>query len=429
VTTVYLKKQDSKVDSSTRSISMDSEIENLGLEEIDDSENNQVDICSLRQILENDLEAIILLLENPKRSGGCEILSHSLCQNNHLLKIVYAKSVAKKRVLEKCVHLFKNYKLIANDSLVNINSIKLQKLDPTTIVLKNIPAETDLDLIRLYCEYLVMNDNESNDVEDILSSKLFKDTFYVKFKMEYDLEKLNERVNRRTFCNRRLEMMQTFETNMILIKLDCDSHSLPCSIEYDFNEYPFKMINKCLVLTHGNKEIIANLIENNESSLLNKDFSIEYLHNHDILTRCELIETKKITAKQSVESVNSRLPTLVECVPENDHQSYIEEKDVARETGPAQDDLVKSLEEFYYQNRKYFISSFILLLIFVNLQMFLVIIFSIKNSSVESSDNLSDYAKARLDRMDGTRSSSAPSSYSFTSKSNFWYLFLSLVFK
>jgi hypothetical protein len=113
--------------------------------------DNSVEFYSVKTIKDEDMEILLLYLENPKRSGGSDILSYELGSKGHLLKVVYEKNLAKKRVLEKRKHEYKDFKLVANKSFNKANF----EVDETSIVLQNVPSSTDTDLVRLYGEYLV----------------------------------------------------------------------------------------------------------------------------------------------------------------------------------------------------------------------------------------------------------------------------------
>ena len=429
----------------SRSISISSDIEHLSFNhnEEDEQESDefntidnayQVDICSLKPIQEEDLEAILLLLENPKRSGGGEITSYELMQNNHLLKITYEKRISKQRVLQKCVHQFKQYKLIANDSALNSLALtrnrKYQQLeDKRTIILKNLPNNIDLDMIRLYGEYLVMNDNELNDVEDILLSNLFKNTCYIKFKLDYDYDKLIERVNKRKLNNHSLEIMQTYNTNMILIKLNNDFKTKLNSLDYDFNKYPFKSINESLVLTHGNKEIISNLV-NIQDDIDSSEFSIEYLYNYDLLLNSdELVnnDEKNSSDSSSIETTQQLSSSSI-CSSSfiNLSNELIKFKlplfnHAKEKITNYQDKIINlyrssPLEHFFIINKKWFITFLMTLFIIINAQIFYGII--LNPSSIIDNNKQSFYSYKHQTKISPVLPNYLQSNYN-----NIWYLF------
>jgi hypothetical protein len=253
-----------------------------------------IEFYSTKSIDPKDLESIILFLENPKRSGGSDIVDYNLSPNGHLLKVKYEKSLAKQRVFEKRKHEYKSYKLIAHNSFKQSNF----NLNDKMIILQNIPSQTDHELIRLYGEYLVINDNELNDVEDITKSNLFKDTFYIKFKLKYDSDKLKERLKRRKFCNRLIEFMETYNTKTILVKL-FDLNNQP--IDYEFVELYFdskkcgpftsiRQVDPFVCISYESEEMVKKILESSHT-ISKRELQTEYLYNFDLLNNIEKLET------------------------------------------------------------------------------------------------------------------------------------------
>lgn len=225
--------------------------------------------------------------------------------------------LAKQRVLEKRKHEYKSYKLIANNSFNQTN----YDLNDKTVILKNVPSDADLELIRLYGEYLVINDNEFNDVEDIIKSSLFKDTFYLKFKLKFDLDKLKERLRRRKFCNRPIQILETYYTRTILVKL-YDLKDEP--IDYEFIELyfdskkrgPFSSIREVdpfVCISYESEEMVQKILESSHT-ISKRELQIEYLYNFDLLNSIEKLETTivKQSSHSTIESDSKALINNVE---------------------------------------------------------------------------------------------------------------------
>jgi hypothetical protein len=233
-------------------------------------------------------------LDNPKGSGSDGIVDYNLSPNGHSLKVKFEDSLAKNFFVDKYtdnLYLsdtypwleYKSYKLIAHDSFKQSNF----NLNDKMIILQNIPSQTDHELIKLYGEYLVINDNELNDVEDITKSNLFKDTFYIKFKLKYDSDRLKERLKRRKFCNRPIEFMEAYNTKTFLVDNnnnnfefnDVESY-FDGSFEEMFDYEPFF----CLI---SKSEGMVKKVLESSHTISERELQTEYLYNIDLLNNIE----------------------------------------------------------------------------------------------------------------------------------------------
>ena len=66
----------------------------------------------------------------------------------------------------------------------------------------------------------MVDDDEKNNVESIKKSELFPKTVYVTYKYDFDFEKIKKKYEKRSSLIKiHIELMQTFETKIILVKL------------------------------------------------------------------------------------------------------------------------------------------------------------------------------------------------------------------
>jgi len=187
-----------------------------------------VEFYSSKPIEQFDLEIILLFLENSKQSGGGDSTEHQLDSSKHLLTIKYESSRAKERVIEKKIHTFQQYKLIASEPF-NENTFRL---DEKTVILKNVSDKMNAEAVTLYAENLVVNDNEANDVDIVKASIFFKNVYFITFKMNYNFEKILKRLNRKTtLFNQRISILQAYATRSILVK-KVDKSGQPLVEEY-----------------------------------------------------------------------------------------------------------------------------------------------------------------------------------------------------
>ncbi len=112
-----------------------------------------------------------MYLENPRASGGGEIIEHSVDERGRQLKIEYSTELFKTRVLQKRHFNFQNYNLTANESFDPTNFM----IDCQTFVLRNFVDKEDLDVVKMYAENLVLMDNDTNDVDEIQKSRFIYD--------------------------------------------------------------------------------------------------------------------------------------------------------------------------------------------------------------------------------------------------------------
>lgn len=73
------------------------------------NEDNRVEFFSNKPIAdENDLDVVMMFLENERRSGGGDVISHSLDPSRRHLLVTYRYSKSKKEVLRREV-IIKHY--------------------------------------------------------------------------------------------------------------------------------------------------------------------------------------------------------------------------------------------------------------------------------------------------------------------------------
>lgn len=73
--------------------------------------------------------------------------------------------------------------------------------DYTVAILRGFTRQVSQDILSLYTEYLVVNDNKENDVVGTIKSKLVDDAIFVKYKLPFEVELLKERFQKRPKLN------------------------------------------------------------------------------------------------------------------------------------------------------------------------------------------------------------------------------------
>ena len=99
------------------------------------------------------------------------------------------------------VHQFEKFKFNAN---LPFDWNKFE-VNPAVIILRGVTADTNENILQLYTENLVVNDDDSNDVVRIERSKLLQGVVYVTFKKPIDEERIKFRIGKRPTLNDRLE--------------------------------------------------------------------------------------------------------------------------------------------------------------------------------------------------------------------------------
>jgi len=182
--------------------------------------SNQVDFISNKPINPIDLDLIITFLSNPKQSGGGQITEFSLeAKQRRLLMVNYESQLFKQRIIAKSILKFQSYYFLANAA--ESEQSVYYKPDNQVLILKNINGTEDLNLVKMFAETLILADNELNDVVNVQKSLFFKNTFYVRFKLDFDVNQCMRRLETRsTLRDRKVKLINAYETNTILIKLN-----------------------------------------------------------------------------------------------------------------------------------------------------------------------------------------------------------------
>ena len=278
---------------------------NFNFNETDNTTNSSlsktIELYSNVKIEEEDLDVIKLFLENKRCSGGGEIAEFKLNDFKRILTVQYEEKRIRDRVLSK-----KSLKILKYSFTIRSGLEKRDyDLDPKTLILRNVAHRGDLDIILMLAENLVCPDNEENQVESISQSKIFKtETYYLKFKFEFDFEKLKKRLARKPkLFDRKVEVYRAFLTNSIVMRM-AENESLNTElIDLHFTNKRRSGITSYEYLTEKDPFIILNLNSMDsvnaclalKHEISKKELLVEYLHNFEIIDdEINLIETPKI---------------------------------------------------------------------------------------------------------------------------------------
>jgi len=280
------------------------------LEEESPEDENEVEFYCNQLINEQNLDFIILFLQNPKRSGGGDLTSYTLDSNKRILTVRYAKNLYKTRVLTNKVLEFQQYKLIANEPF---NKIKFQ-IDKRSAILGNMPSETALELVQMLAENLVLNDDETNEVEQVVCSQLYKDTFYITYKCEIDLERTRERLHKRNvFKSFSLFLLNAVSTRTIIVsRFDTNNNE----VSAEFVELYFMNKKRCGVADYSSmrqteqyylitfeSEQSAHMVAKSKHVIATQELVVESLYNFDLLKKLnDLPRAKQPNANERTET-------------------------------------------------------------------------------------------------------------------------------
>lgn len=246
--------------------------------------DNQV-LLRLDKPIENDeLDIILMYLENKNKSNGGNIINHEYDKTNQTLNLTYETQASKNGVLNKKFHKILEYSLFASEHVKSKNDLmkigvdKQQKKNFKAIILSNILSNEDSSLLTLYAEYLVPD----NEIIEVKSSKIFKDTFIIEFKEEVNYEQVLKRyLKRSSLRNQPVKLYQANETNSYFIQNPFDLQQQNLKTSDSFFVYIETM--KVHLAINSNEMMINN-------AALEKFYSFEQLR--DLLPEI-LIEIKQ----------------------------------------------------------------------------------------------------------------------------------------
>lgn len=281
-------------------IDMDSSTEPSG--------SNMVEFYSNMNLTEDDLDDILLYLESKRKSGGGDTSQSELDKTGRFVLVNYLSYLSKQRVLEKRIHEFRNYTLIANEPF---NKDKFL-VDNSVIIFKIDASKVDEECLKMYSENAVINDDESNDVEWIKQSQLLKNIFYVKYKLDFDYAKLKERLAKKPKLNRaQVDHERAYTTNAIVVK-----HFNQEKIR-DMIELYFSSKKRCgvdfysMIQIRGEHSFIFYNKSSDVETILSKshkigelEINVEYLYNFDLFEKenVQRIEGSTMTSSDSSSS-------------------------------------------------------------------------------------------------------------------------------
>lgn len=248
-----------------------------------------------RPINVDDEDAIIMFLENRKASGGGDIDQFELDPRKKMLMVKYCSDALKRRVLSKRHFRFQDYTFSANepfDSLVFPQDLK-------TLILQKFKFNEDKENVRLFAENLVSTGDETeeeNDVEFVQQSNLFKECFFIRFKNDFQMDRVVSQLKRRpTLHGQRIEALPAILSNTCVIITPPrtekrDKISTEVMELYFTNkkrsgvasyEHLYNMDNYTLI--RFDTEANARKLLEKRHTISNQEVICEYLYNLDML--------------------------------------------------------------------------------------------------------------------------------------------------
>jgi hypothetical protein len=108
------------------------------------------------------------------------IKQNSLDTKGRFLTVIFSINENKQSIQQqKCLN-FEDIKLFPQEPFQE-SSFNINK---NSVILRNISSTTPIEMVRLYCEYLIVNDNVENDIDELKLSTIIPDSFYVRFKFQ-----------------------------------------------------------------------------------------------------------------------------------------------------------------------------------------------------------------------------------------------------
>lgn len=232
-----------------------------------------------KPIKSNELDLVIMYLENKKKSNGGDINDYSYDELSSVLKVIFEKIDAKQGVLNKAFHKILDYVLIAYETIENEINLKSRfhgTEQSDTLIIANVDTCDNGDrkdagdsVLTLLAEYLV----QENDLVSIKQSKLFKTSYFIKYKDLIDFEQAQKRLlKKQKTLFKSTKLYQAAKTGLYLtVDSDCLIELLSNQRQSDiFTIFYIKKFNRFLI--HSKIDLV-----------LNDSDTIEYLFSIDLL--------------------------------------------------------------------------------------------------------------------------------------------------
>ena len=168
---------------------------------------------------EEDLEIINLYFQANNYSGGDDIIESNYDNEKNILKLTYLNHKNKQEILRRKVFKYKSYEFEACEALkkqnLHINLVKLQRV----LIFENFDRTETFDDIGIYVNCIAKN----NIISKIEYSNIYDNITYIVFQNEIqNFEEIKKNLEKKpTFRNKSVQIYEAFETNSILVKLNC----------------------------------------------------------------------------------------------------------------------------------------------------------------------------------------------------------------
>lgn len=270
---------------------------------------------SNRPIDEDSIGPVIVFLENARASGGGEILQFELeKEKKKILTVLYANNSVRDRVVIKKSLKFENY-------VFSVRKLGLKteyELDTKTLILRNL--KPNLEFVEMFAENLVIIHNEDNEIVNIVQSRIFTDktTYYVRFKLDFDYEKVEKQLARnQTRFDRKIELVKAYKTDSVVIRMADPNEALnPEIISLYFTNKELSGVGsfenmqekeQYIILTLDSDETVKRCLAL-KHEISKKELLVEYFYNFDLVEFNEIssldkkeISTKPVTENQAAQ--------------------------------------------------------------------------------------------------------------------------------
>jgi hypothetical protein len=250
------------------------------------SDSNELIFKSTTALNNDDLELLTMYFESKKHSNGGTISDLDLIDTN-TLKIVFDDKSVTQRIMEKIFFKFHNYDLKCSSSL-QYSTKTTSQLNEREIMLKNIDVERSV--IELYAEHL----SPDNDIMEINKSKIFEKTWVISYKHVLNRDDVQARFNKRpTIKNVKLELIECFKTNAVIIKSDTklDLVAFRKQLENEIkSKYSLEDNHTFMLVQFENEYKDSSEQKSMENICSEQKLIIEYCYNFDLtnsLRKCE----------------------------------------------------------------------------------------------------------------------------------------------
>ena len=278
------------------------------------TEENRILEFQLNKFLDDhDKDPMIFYLQSTVDSGGDDLKRESFkfCPENNVITVEYDSAETKSRLLKKGFLEFKNkYKLFVNSP---IDREKDFTLDEKVMILANVDENEPIEDVRVMANFYARSEQGTNPAGTPVNSSFFKDTFYIRFENELNLETVEQRIAKLpTMHDREVKLVKAYKSNMVLLR-DPDCLQLKTKIDSieaflktlassgdhgkAFQFVTLRLMEPYLIIRCAPDSDLTALAPIFASDIVieGRKYLVEYLHNLDMLENdIEDIKTRPV---------------------------------------------------------------------------------------------------------------------------------------